>query len=302
MSPKEAQIQKSQRRNQYSFGLILPMLLIVLILVADILEGPKTAYVGVLACVAPLAAAFGTLRMVAAVSAAAFAGAFSIGFFASDGNVTAQNTRLVIIAIASALALAITARRIKSQIDFTSLTAELAVANALNEQAHKDYLTGNLNRHGIISLLTEFVHPARSVVMIDLDNFKRINDEFGHKIGDEYIKAVTGRISSDLKAEDVFGRWGGDEFVAVLPHDEKHASEIFERVIAQATNTPFHASEIDIPIKFSVGVAQWDANSTFDSTLLNADKALYEAKARGGRQAVGFSEISNLGRDLPHAH
>ena len=290
------------RRTQYFFGLLLPLLLIVLILTADILEGPKTAYVGVLACVAPLAAAFGSIRMVASVAVASLLGAFSIGYFASDGNVTAQNTRLVIISIASALALAITARRIKAQIDTTDLAAELAVANALNQQAHKDYLTGNLNRHGIVNLLNAFDHPVRSVVMIDLDNFKKINDDFGHNIGDEYIKAVTKRISSGLKSEDVFGRWGGDEFVAVLPHDEKLAAEIFERVIAEATQTPFHIPETEIPIKFSAGVAPWKPNESFEVALKNADKALYEAKAKGGCAVINYVEVPDFEANSKHAN
>lgn len=302
MSPSEVQLQRSLQRSQLSFGLILPMLLIVLILVADILEGPKTAYVGVLACVAALAAAFGTVRMVFAVTVAALAGAFSIGYFASDGNVTAQNTRLLIISIASALAIAITARRIKAQDNMTNLAAELAVANALNEQAHKDYLTGNLNRHGIVKLLDEFDHPVRSVVMIDLDNFKKINDVHGHKVGDEYIKAVTGRISSVLKAEDIFGRWGGDEFVAVLPHDEKHSAEIVERVIAQATQTPFRFPEAEIPIMFSAGVAPWKPDATFEAALQDADKALYVAKSKGGCTVINFAELPDLEANSKHAY
>ena len=285
---------RSMRRVQYFFGLFLPLLLIVFILSADILEGPKTAYVGVLACVAPLAAAFGSIRMVISVSIAALAGAFSIGYFASDGNVSAQNTRLVIISIASALAIVITTRRIKAQSDITNLAAELAVANALSQQAHKDQLTGNLNRHGIVKLLNEFDHPSKSVVMIDLDNFKKINDDYGHRIGDEYIKAVTGRISSVLKGEDLFGRWGGDEFVAVLPHDEKHAAEIFERVIAQATQEPFRFPETEIPIKFSAGVAAWSSSKTFENALQDADKALYEAKAKGGCTVVNFADLPAL--------
>jgi diguanylate cyclase (GGDEF)-like protein len=295
-------VTQAMRRNQYSFGLVLPLLLILLILVADILEGPKTAYVGVLACVAPLAAAFGTVRMVVTVTIVALLGAFSIGYFASDGNVTAQNTRLVIISIASTLAIGITTRRIKAQSDMTLIAAELAVANAMSQQAHKDQLTGNLNRHGIVNLLPEFNHPVRSVVMIDLDNFKKINDDYGHKTGDEYIKAVTARISSGLKAEDVFGRWGGDEFVAVLPHDEKQAAEIFERVITQATQTPFRIPEVEIPIKFSAGVAPWKPNATFEAALQDADKALYEAKSRGGCAVINFAELPDPGANIKHAH
>ena len=292
----------SMRRTRFLFGLFLPLLLILVILAADILEGPKTAYVGVLACVAPLAAAIGSIRMVAAVAAASLLGAFSIGFFASDGNVTAQNTRLFIISIVSALALGITARRIKAQRETTELAAELAVANALNQQAHKDYLTGNLNRHGIVNLLNAFNFPARSVVMIDLDKFKKINDDYGHNIGDEYIKAVMGRISSGLKSEDVFGRWGGDEFVAVLPHDEKRAKEIFERVIAEATQTPFRIPKTEIPIKFSAGVAPWRTDQTFEEALKNADRALYVAKSNGGCSVINSVDLPDLEANSKHAH
>lgn len=293
---------RSMRRSQYSFGLVLPLFLIVFILVADILEGPKTAYVGVLACVAPLAAAIGSIRMVITVSIAALVGGFSIGYFASDGNVTAQNTRLFIISIVSILAVGITAKRIAVQRDFTTLAADLAVSNVTSEQAYKDYLTGILNRHGIVSRLSDFDHPVRSVVMIDLDNFKSINDIYGHKIGDEYLKAVTGRISSGLKSEDMFGRWGGDEFVAVLPHDERQSAEILERVISHATQTPFQNGETEIPIKFSAGIAPWKTPATFESVLQNADKALYEAKSRGGCLVVNFAELPDGGVNSKYAH
>lgn len=293
---------RSMRRNQYFYGLLLPLLLIVLILVADILEGPKTAYVGVLACVAPLAAAFGSVRMVITVTFAALLGAFSIGYFASDGNVVAQNTRLIIISIASALAIAITAKRISAQRDMATMVAELAVANVTTDQAYKDFLTGSLNRHGIVNRLTDFDHPVRSVVMIDLDNFKSINDVYGHKIGDEYLKAVTGRISSGLKAEDIFGRWGGDEFVAVLPQDERQSFEILRRVIEQATQTPFQNGEIEIPIKFSAGICSWMTTESFEAVLLCADKALYEAKSRGGCQVFNFTELPNGGANSKYAH
>lgn len=287
-------MKRSLRRRQVALGLLLPLLLIVFILVADVLEGPKTAYVGVLACVAPLAAAFGSIRMVVTVSVAAFVGAFSIGYFASDGNVAAQNTRLVIIATVSLLALVITAIRIAAQRDMSDLAAELAVATALNHLGNKDFLTGNLNRHGIVNLLAEFNHPARSVVMIDLDNFKKINDVHGHKVGDEYIKAVTGRIASELKADDIFGRWGGDEFVAVLPNSEQQTTEIFERVMAQVTQDPFSFEDREIPIQFSAGVAPWKSSETFENALQNADEALYEAKALGGQKVANLADLQVL--------
>lgn len=281
-------------RKQYAFGLFLPLILISLILVADVLEGPKTAYVGVLACVAPLAAAFGSIRMVVIVSLAALAGAFSIGYFASDGNVAAQNTRLIIITVVSMLAVTITAIRISAQRDMADMAAELAVVTALSHLGNKDFLTGNLNRHGIVNLLKDFNHEVRSVVMIDLDKFKQINDIHGHKFGDEYLKAVAGRISSGFKSEDIFGRWGGDEFVAVFPKNEHQTKKIIERVIAQVTQTPFSHDGNEIPIKFSAGVAPWNSSTTFEVALQNADKALYEAKALGGCLVVNFAELNSV--------
>jgi diguanylate cyclase (GGDEF)-like protein len=294
-------MKRSLRRRQVALGLLLPLLLIILILVADVLEGPKTAYVGVLACVAPLAAAFGSIRMVVTVSVAAFVGAFSIGYFASDGNVVAQNTRLVIIVLVSILAIVITAIRIRAQRDMENLASELAVATAINHLGNQDFLTGNLNRHGIVSLLTDFKHPVRSVVMIDLDNFKMINDNHGHKVGDEYIKAVTARISSELKSDDIFGRWGGDEFVAVLPNSEQQTTEIFERVITQATQDPFAFDGKEIIIQFSAGVAPWNSSETFEDALQNADKAIYEAKSRGGCTVVNSAELQKLNESIKNA-
>lgn len=293
-------LTRSIRSRQYVFGLVLPILLIILILVADILEGPKTSYVGVLAAVPPLASAFGSVRMVVAVSISAFAVAFAIGYLASDGNVAAQNTRLFIIAVVSIGSVALTAVRISNQNDLLNLAQDLAAANALSDQAYKDFLTGLPNRFGILHRLKNYHHPVRSVVMIDLDNFKTINDGYGHNVGDEYIKAVGGRISSGLKSEDVFGRWGGDEFVAVLPHNEEQSAEILERVIAQATQTPFQIAETEIPIKFSAGVAPWEPTATFEAVLQDADKALYAAKSRGGCVAIRFAVLSELRTNSKH--
>jgi len=295
-------MEKSLQRSQYIFGLIFPLLLIILILVADILEGPKTAYVGVLACVAPLAAAFGTIRMVSAVAITALAGGYSIGHFASDGNVAAQNTRLFIITLVSILAIGITRTRINTQGKILNLATELAVANALNHHANRDFLTGNLNRQGIVDLLADFDRPSRSVVMIDLDGFKSINDVYGHKIGDEYLKAVTGRISNGLKAEDIYGRWGGDEFVAAMPHDATKTTEIFRRIVSEVILMPFQSDGIEIPIEFSAGVSLWKPGSSFETALQDADKALYEAKSRGGCTVVNFAELLDLGASSKHAH
>lgn len=275
-------MSKSIERNKYIYGLILPILLIALILVADILEGPKTAYVGVLACVAPLAAVFGSMRMVGFIAITALVGGWSIGHFASDGNVTAQETRLVIIAIVAILALAITRMRIKTQKRINDMVKALAVAETVHQNAIEDFLTGQLNRKGVVERIEKLDEQTHSVVILDLDNLKVINDEYGHAIGDEYIKAVAKRVASDLKQNDIFGRWGGDEFVAILPNEETQVFDIFGRVLEQATKTDYRVNDISIPIRFSVGVAHWEDGLTFDNALSRADKCLYEAKSNGG--------------------
>lgn len=277
----------------YVYGLILPLLLIAIIIVADILEGPKTAYVGVLACVAPIAAAFGSLRMVIGVSLIAWLSASAIGIFASDGNVMAAQTRLIIIFLVSLIAIGITRVRIKSQIQFNELTSRLAVAEVIAEHSNLDYLTGELNRYGVIAKIAEMQSELRSVVIIDLDDFKLINDEYGHQVGDEVIKAVSGRISSALKHDDVFGRWGGDEFIAVLPTDEKQAHAIIDRVLESATQTEIHIADSSIPVMFSAGVAQWSPGQEFEEVLGRADQSLYHGKKLGGRTVKSASSLNS---------
>ncbi len=132
--------------------------------------------------------------------------------------------------------------------------------------------------------------PSRplSVVMIDVDNFKHINDTFGHAAGDHVLKAVAGRMQSVLRRSDILGRYGGDEFVMLLPETgQEGARRMTERLRAAVATLGEEVGKIDAPVTLSIGItsAVSMANVTLDALLQYADKALYVSKG-GGRDRV----------------
>jgi diguanylate cyclase (GGDEF)-like protein/PAS domain S-box-containing protein len=182
-----------------------------------------------------------------------------------------------------------------------ALMAEIARRQELEAElsrlATRDPLTGALNRRAItdglqraIALAERYGHPV-SLFAVDLDHFKRINDRYGHAGGDAVLKAAVELMTHGLREEvDLFGRLGGEEFVAVLPHTGlTAAAAVAERMrsLAAGQDVPFE----DAAIRFSAsfGVAAWDGRETLDRLLSRADAALYRAKA-SGRNVVCVDE------------
>lgn len=177
------------------------------------------------------------------------------------------------------------------------LQAELMRAQeALRVQATRDALTHTWNRGAILEILDrEVIRASREnrplgVVMLDLDHFKRINDEFGHLAGDAALSEAARRIGACIRVYDSFGRYGGEEFLVVVPGCEdsglvSHAERL--RVAIEAA--PFSISGRAIPITASFGACTIVPTGAFDAeTLIRvADDALYEAK-RKGRNSVVF--------------
>ena len=286
----------------YLHGVVLPLIMITLILVAEIQEGSKAAYIGILASVPPLAAVFGTVRMVVAISIIAWSAAFIDGIFFSYGNEMVQRARLMAILIISLMSIAAARIRARNERRMLGMVIQIAKSEAIERHSKLDYLTGHANRHGIASRIAQLNSGTRTVVMFDFDKFKWINDELGHKVGDDFIVSVSGRLAADFKQEDIFGRWGGDEFVAVLELPEAKAFSVIKRVIASACSSPVVISNFSLPVKVSAGVAEWRADQTFEQALVRADKALYQAKEQGGCQVVRFQELPDKGGHSPHAH
>lgn len=153
--------------------------------------------------------------------------------------------------------------------------------------AHTDELTGLANRrHTMDRLLHEMDRVERGggnlvVALGDVDHFKRINDTFGHQIGDVVLKRVSHTLSGATRSIDLVGRWGGEEFLAILPF----AGLTGGRVVAERLRASVHSIEPvqDGPkrVTISIGVAAYQAGDTAESLVERADQALYRAKERG---------------------
>ena len=152
-----------------------------------------------------------------------------------------------------------------------------------------DHLTGVWNRHAMSYMLSKEHERARrtgnacSVAIMDFDGFKKINDKHGHIVGDNVLKAVMAYITGCMRKYDVIFRFGGDEFLLLLPEtDIKHASQLLERLRTDIKEIPININEYEeIKISVSIGVSLMDGNSAKEESIDLADQALMDAKMRG---------------------
>ncbi|OHC83903.1 MAG: hypothetical protein A3J87_04995 [Sideroxydans sp. RIFOXYB12_FULL_59_6] len=161
-------------------------------------------------------------------------------------------------------------------------------ARQLHTLAMHDELTGIYNRRHIVDLLerqrqlfNRHGTPC-SLALFDIDHFKQVNDRHGHAAGDEVLIAFVQRIQSLLRMEDAFGRYGGEEFLLVLP--QTHASDallLAERIRLQVADTPLVMLPQPLQVTLSCGIAELQGQENVDVWLNRADTALYRAKAAG---------------------
>jgi diguanylate cyclase (GGDEF)-like protein len=155
--------------------------------------------------------------------------------------------------------------------------------------AATDPLTGLYNRRQLFTLGAYELSQARrlhrplSVLAIDIDYFKQINDAHGHPIGDEILRAVARIFQASLRQEDILARVGGDEFVVLLPGTDIHeAASIAERIRLAMQDQSIHTTQLPLLVSMSIGVAQLTADIVdLDGLLLRSDEALYAAKQAG---------------------
>jgi diguanylate cyclase len=162
-----------------------------------------------------------------------------------------------------------------------------AQAIQLRELARVDELTGLPNRRAWAAELPRAMERSRrdgsalSVALLDLDHFKRFNDEFGHPAGDRLLKGASAAWRAALRATDELGRYGGEEFIVLLPGaDSREAATIIERL---RPRTPAGQT-------FSAGIATWDMLETSDELVARADSSLYDAKKQG-RDRTSIAEL-----------
>lgn len=163
----------------------------------------------------------------------------------------------------------------------------------LREQAHHDALTGLLNRRAGEQRVQRCHRAAQmegqdyALILADIDGFKSINDRFGHEEGDRVLKRCTALLSRMVRSSDALVRWGGEEFLIVLPNCKLHAAQdLAERVrLAMACERDLVVGTITL----SLGVAAWQLGESSTALLRRTDQALYRAKANGRNQvAVAF--------------
>lgn len=168
----------------------------------------------------------------------------------------------------------------------------------LERLAITDELTSLYNRRQFFVLSEHALSHARhtghliSVIMLDMDHFKQINDTHGHACGDYVLQAMAERFKGGLRETDILGRYGGEEFVVLLPDtDVAAAYTIAERLRADVEQTPIQADELLLRVTISIGIASAAGGMlTLTELLARADYALYEAK-RGGRNRVVVAEF-----------
>jgi diguanylate cyclase (GGDEF)-like protein len=163
----------------------------------------------------------------------------------------------------------------------------------IQELAELDELTGALNRRSIMQSLDEEIIRTQltegncTVALIDLDWFKRINDQFGHPAGDEVLRTFAITIFANIRSIDKFGRYGGEEFLLILPEaTDSAAHRTVDRLRAIVAELDWIAISHGLSVTMSAGVATLRAGDTVDSILTRADAALYRAKALGRNQVI----------------
>ncbi|MEM5384446.1 diguanylate cyclase [Paraburkholderia phymatum] len=172
---------------------------------------------------------------------------------------------------------------------------EEAVAK-LQEYADRDGLTGIANRRFFEARLRdEYTRWQRyggnlSILLFDLDHFKKINDQFGHMVGDTVLREMARRVSHVVRAQDTFGRFGGEEFALLLPCTPlEDAMQVAEKIRNTIGESAVDVQGVDVPVTASVGGAAARAGVPAYEALINeADAALYSAKRQGRNRSVAF--------------
>jgi diguanylate cyclase (GGDEF)-like protein len=186
-------------------------------------------------------------------------------------------------------------------------SVELEATNRrLGELAILDGLTGAYSRGHIEAELRRLVKGLQrkpgefSVMLLDVDLFKRVNDRHGHAVGDEVLRRMTVRVQDTLRGSDLFGRWGGEEFIVLMPDTAiGEAVQAAERLRQAIHELEFAGEDTRFGITVSIGVAQLEAAETADMLVQRVDKALYAAKHAGRDRVTVYEMGQSLFSRLP---
>ena len=167
-------------------------------------------------------------------------------------------------------------------------------------QSTQDELTNVLNRRGFFTLSIQFAHLAMraqstiGVMMIDLDHFKAINDTHGHTFGDQVLKCSANLIKNELRISDIIGRYGGEEFIVLLPQTESGATyNIAEKIRKNIEANPCDGVSVTVSIGVAEGKLKKQTKEDYLQLIQRADSALYDAKQDGRNRTVEHGPKDN---------
>ena len=207
--------------------------------------------------------------------------------FRFPGEVEALNMAYTTVVLAGVGLLAVRVAQLRAQHQQQRVELQQALAR-ISELATRDELTGLPNRRAILDqLATETARHARkkqplAIALIDLDHFKRINDAHGHAGGDQVLRGFAHRVESELRGGDVMARWGGEEFLLMLPDTSiEAAQQCLQRLRDRLQATPFDEVAPGLTLTFSAGVTGCLGQGDTDSAIERADQAMYRAKEAG---------------------
>ncbi|MBU2893359.1 GGDEF domain-containing protein [Colwellia sp. D2M02] len=177
---------------------------------------------------------------------------------------------------------------------------QLKVRNKLIVLTKTDALTGIFNRsalfehgHTMAKRFSEQPYDL-SILLLDIDHFKKINDVYGHHCGDQVLKTIASLVNETMRTRDIFARLGGEEFVALLPlADSSKAKAIAQRINEKVAQYDFGAIGLKEQVTLSIGISTMDYhNASFEDALHSADLAMYQAKAQGRNCVLSYQNIS----------
>jgi diguanylate cyclase (GGDEF)-like protein/PAS domain S-box-containing protein len=176
----------------------------------------------------------------------------------------------------------------------TDITERKQLEEQLARMARHDPLTGVLNRYALEELLEReasrserYAHPI-GFLMIDVNRFKEINDRFGHAMGDKVLQAIAAVIQHNIRDADILVRYGGDEFLVILPETNGETDVVRDRILAEVAARNRTNPLLDFPVTLAIGSAHWSSSSgqTMEQVLAETDKLMYEDKRKSQLSAM----------------
>ncbi len=176
-----------------------------------------------------------------------------------------------------------------------NITKEKAQEEALEKYSYQDYLTGLYNRRKFMDYAKNLLDEARKndlylfCMMVDLDNFKHVNDTYGHEVGDKVLVELADILKRNVRGTDIASRYGGEEFIVILSrYSYEEAMKRAEKIRGDIEETVVKTNQDEISVTASIGFVRYDGESELSQWIEMADKALYEAKNTGKNKVCEY--------------